>query len=393
VQAKTKAKRSPSKKSKKAQANADNGDEPDVTPEAPLSELAKQYPNVEVTDIEAFVNRSVEERHREVAASKDGKTIKRPSNAFILYRMAYQHTAKLWGKNNNHQKLSQICGAGWKREPEAVKTLFGGWAQVERDNHDLAHPGYKFSPSKNGAVKTSKRKAAADSNDDGEESDLAPYDPDMTQRGPAKRGRNAIGSSTRANQPSAILSRNSPYPNSMITPESSHDYYQNGGYQSGISRQPTPSSLHKFTLKNTGHPAGDVEDVFYSHASTSAVLHPGFSRSQSYPSMGPSHAQYQGPSSQPEQIDPTLMGTNGIYDEGFDGPHPGMYMNNSFDTDACWGPGYGADAEADYNRLGALGMPSNLMGLDHSQLDILRGGNGDWNIEPCSDQGFLKYEV
>ncbi|KAI0453662.1 hypothetical protein F5B21DRAFT_278060 [Xylaria acuta] len=132
----------------------------------PLSRLVQNMTNVTDTDIQAYVNRSPEERRREVAQSKTGK-VKRPMNAFMLYRKAYQNRTKEWkrlddirrkeesageGKpekgHDNHQVISQVCGMSWNMEPQELRDQYDEWAKVERNNHKLAFPDYKFAPAK-----------------------------------------------------------------------------------------------------------------------------------------------------------------------------------------------------------------------------------------------------
>lgn len=114
----------------------------------PLSEIAKDMPHVPVADIDAYVSRSVEHRLQETARNKKPGQVKRPMNAFMLYRKAYQEVAKTQCSQNNHQLVSKVCGAGWPMEPDEVHDKFTGWAKMERTNHQAAHPGYKFTPSK-----------------------------------------------------------------------------------------------------------------------------------------------------------------------------------------------------------------------------------------------------
>ncbi|RFN42967.1 hypothetical protein FIE12Z_12676 [Fusarium flagelliforme] len=114
----------------------------------PLSEAAKNHPNIHVANIETFVNRSTEERLSETSSNKKEGQIKRPMNAFMLYRKAYQEVAKEECSQNNHQHVSKVCGAGWRIEPPHIKEAFDQWARIERVNHQRAHPGYKFTPSK-----------------------------------------------------------------------------------------------------------------------------------------------------------------------------------------------------------------------------------------------------
>lgn len=114
----------------------------------PLSVLKEDFPDVPVADIDAYVRRSKETREREVAQGTTPGKVKRPMNAFMLYRKAYQHLAKNICTRNNHQLVSQVCGDGWPLEPSEIKNRFNEWARLERENHQKAHPGYKFSPSK-----------------------------------------------------------------------------------------------------------------------------------------------------------------------------------------------------------------------------------------------------
>ena len=172
----------------------------------PLSELVKGITDITDTDIGAYVNRSPEERRREVAGSKTGK-IKRPMNAFMLYRKAYQNRTKEWkrlddirrkeesaseGKpekgHDNHQVISQVCGASWNMEPQDLRDQYDEWAKIERNNHKLAFPDYKFAPAKSKAKKTSggDRHGDRDSDDDNA-SNLDAYEWGQFSSGPPSR--------------------------------------------------------------------------------------------------------------------------------------------------------------------------------------------------------------
>ncbi|KAI0151921.1 hypothetical protein F4776DRAFT_2192 [Hypoxylon sp. NC0597] len=145
-----------------------------VVLEAPLSELVKDITTVQDTNIEEYVNRSIEVREHERITAKDQK-IKRPMNAFMLYRKAYQNRTKEWKKHDNHQVISQVCGTSWNMESQELRDKYDNWAKIERENHKLAFPDYKFTPSKsknknNGSVNRSR----VDSDDDG--SDLEGYE-------------------------------------------------------------------------------------------------------------------------------------------------------------------------------------------------------------------------
>src|SRR5690606_16628373 len=49
-------------------------------------------------------------------------------------------------EDTNHQQISRTCGYGWGIEPPHIRDRFGLLASIERDNHKIAHPDYKFTP-------------------------------------------------------------------------------------------------------------------------------------------------------------------------------------------------------------------------------------------------------
>lgn len=156
--------KSPAPKSKKEKkSKLDRSKTPKLT--APLSVLTKDM-SVPVRDIEAWVNRSVEERRKEV--EKRNGYVTRPMNSFMLYRSAYAERTKQWCLQNNHQVVSSVSGESWPMEPEEVRNQFDEWAKTERSNHQAAHPNYKFSPSKS----TNKRRKGDFSDDEDDASDL-----------------------------------------------------------------------------------------------------------------------------------------------------------------------------------------------------------------------------
>lgn len=110
----------------------------------PLSELARENPSIVVSDVAAFSMRSTELRLSEAATA--GK-VKRPLNAFMLYRKAYQNVAKTQCKRDNHQQVSSVCGESWKlREPSSVIDHFNHLASVEKQLHERAFPEYRYDP-------------------------------------------------------------------------------------------------------------------------------------------------------------------------------------------------------------------------------------------------------
>ncbi|KAM3519173.1 hypothetical protein MY4038_009862 [Beauveria bassiana] len=109
-----------------------------------LSEIAHDMPSISVADVATFANRSTEVRQME--AAKAGK-VKRPLNAFMLYRKAYQDVAKTQCSRNNHQQVSTICGSSWNGwEPPNIIAQFKQLASIEKQMHEGAFPAYKYDP-------------------------------------------------------------------------------------------------------------------------------------------------------------------------------------------------------------------------------------------------------
>lgn len=82
----------------------------------------------------------------------------------MLYRSAYAERVKEYCKEGNHQIISQITGASWAMEPRETKELYENYANIDRQNHQKAHPDYKFAPNKNGPA-SRKRKGRDDEDD------------------------------------------------------------------------------------------------------------------------------------------------------------------------------------------------------------------------------------
>ncbi|KAK6220993.1 hypothetical protein LQW54_001565 [Pestalotiopsis sp. IQ-011] len=135
----------------------------------PLTVLLAHLDPKKDADIEAYVNRSIETRLREVGDARGGKgnKIKRPMNAFMLYRKGWQNRIKEMQSNENHQGVSKVAGDGWALEPDEVRNQFNTWSEIERDMHAQAFPDYKFQPKK-----TDKPENKPSIASDGEDTDL-----------------------------------------------------------------------------------------------------------------------------------------------------------------------------------------------------------------------------
>lgn len=145
----------------------------------PLSEIAKEFPDIPLMDVAAFATRSTAERHG--SSTADGK-IKRPLNAFMLYRKAYQKVAMAYCGSSSHQTVSLACGASWRcMEPDHIRKRFKDLADTETIKHKEAHPTYKYVPKKSGAEADAEPVNPCDVDDD-------EYD---GARGPSRRATRA----------------------------------------------------------------------------------------------------------------------------------------------------------------------------------------------------------
>ncbi|KAJ3453490.1 hypothetical protein MRS44_017737 [Fusarium solani] len=85
-------------------------------------------------NIEKYVQRNSIERRSE---ARDGK-IKRPLNAFMLYRMAFRDVAERLYITKDQQRVSKICGESWLQETKELRTWFRLQALTEKENYRKA---------------------------------------------------------------------------------------------------------------------------------------------------------------------------------------------------------------------------------------------------------------
>ncbi|RYP59131.1 hypothetical protein DL769_008666 [Monosporascus sp. CRB-8-3] len=234
---------------KKKQAKEDDAE---FIMDAPLSVLCEEMANVKEIDIDVYAKRTVEVRRNEVLRSKNGKT-KRPSNAFMLYRKAYQNRAKELKKHDNHQVVSKVCGSSWKREQPAVKAYFNELARIESELHREAFPDYKFTPAKAKNKKGKEDSIDRISNADDSELELANYDyaagqpPSRT----ASRGLQRYDSHPDAEYvPPGAAGGRYPDPYARHSPHQAHAQQQRIHFEG----QPPPQHISSYEYSNPGRP-------------------------------------------------------------------------------------------------------------------------------------------
>lgn len=343
----------------------------------PLSELAPNYPDIAIADIASYVHRPTELRLQEVGQSKTPGKIKRPMNAFMLYRKAYQNLAKVLCTQNNHQIVSKVCGGGWSLEPETVREQFTQWARIERENHQHAHPNYKFTPSK----PAKKAKRASNESDDAS----ALGDPDWT---PTRVPRESVGPDNgrhgqvagAGRPPPTIFEAYHPYgsPNMGLSPPPSQPIYQYSTLGKPIPAPYDSTGLvgAHYYQQNIHHPvpgrAGLVEDVMIRETPSPAAYAGGEQDVyHGQPGQYPPITQHAAPE---PAIDPSLVaGPEGIRYDAF-------YGGFGLEADTQW------QGQQEMPGTGAPGLQESMAPLDNvlaqdPQLGYLRGDEDSWQVE------------
>ncbi|KAK5651757.1 hypothetical protein OQA88_11719 [Cercophora sp. LCS_1] len=362
------------------------------TLDKPMSELTKDS-SIPVADIESYVKRTIDVRRREVESGKNPGRVKRPMNAFMLYRKAYQQRAKEWASQHNHQIVSRVCGLSWPLEPEQVRLQFKEWADLERDNHQKAHPDYKFTPSK-----PQKGKYRDGKLEDSEGSDLE--DPEWGPRGQHRYNRSTTRTPNDDPDPprSAYSASSFQYMglHSLGMPQqqnrSAFEYTNPGKpMPSPYDSRDLPGQYYQTQIHNQtrGIHRGMVEDVVMrktpspTFAFQSGQSHYGLGH---YPSHSPGPEHQNQTSQQPQRfeqrIDPSLLPQEGSM---FDGVHSVLFDNSGMPNhhQQVW-PHLPTGSESESQ----FATDSYLPGLEETlsieqQTQFLRPD--DWQIEPLGD--------
>ncbi|KAK6067599.1 HMG box protein [Seiridium cupressi] len=258
----SKPKQKPKKKKKKRRRKNGEGDdidddEPPLVLE-PLTVLLAHMDPKKDADINEFVNRPAEVRLKEAQMDKKGK-IKRPMNAFMLYRKGWQNRIKETYANENNQIVSKVAGDGWHIEPDEVRNQYGAWAGIERDNHMQTFPSYKFQPEKN------KKRAKPIEFSDAEDTDLGD---DWSRVGSAgNRGYVANDDPDDEYRPPGRVSASRVYGYQHPVPPSravSHSPYEQSPYQ---HHSPPPPPVHNMSHYQYSNPHQSMPNPYPSGGS------------------------------------------------------------------------------------------------------------------------------
>ncbi|KAJ7509322.1 high mobility group box domain-containing protein, partial [Mycena galericulata] len=74
--------------------------------------------------------------------------IKRPPNAFILFRSSLIEEGIPSCVGGSHCALSAVAGRAWRALSEAERQNWRLRARTEKDEHSIKHPGFVFRPAK-----------------------------------------------------------------------------------------------------------------------------------------------------------------------------------------------------------------------------------------------------
>lgn len=368
--------------------------------EKPLSELTKEWNHVPIVDIEAYVNRSAEERRREVENGKTPGKVKRPMNSFMLYRKAYQNRTKNWCLQNNHQVVSQVCGDSWPLEPESIREQFNEWSRIERINHQNAHPGYKFSPSKGTPTKSSKRKILES---DSEESDLDDLD---WEKETSKRPKKSPSSIPKPVENKSYRATQSPYEFSQsrqTSEEPSLGTYNKSSYQASNPGKPVPAPYNQSNLHNGQYYQqivhqnmlipGLVEDVMIKKTAAPGMGPLGLPGGHAYAIADPYLSQERAITPE-HRIDPSLIAQDqSIYGDIYV-DQENMFWGDNLDGSLQWQGSYGTVDRDMFQEPPSFSEASQNYDIQmhNQQLQVLKGNQEGWSVEPLDvSQEFDKW--
>lgn len=357
--------------------------------EKPLSELTKDWTHVAVVDIDAYVNRSAEVRRKEVEEGKIPGKVKRPMNSFMLYRKAYQNRTKDWCLQNNHQVVSQVCGDSWPLEPDSVKDQFSEWARIERINHQNAHPGYKFSPTKPGQGKAANKRKVSEE-PASEASDLDDYE----WQGPRDRKKQRHRPSPRPEAPVMYPSTRSAY---NYAREESEEYA--GGYNKSLFQNNNPGvplpppynqaglrqgEYYQQTVQSNQRIPG-AEDVIIRKTDTPGSF-VGLPGGQDFNMMN-QYNQFEQPQAQGQRIDPSLLGPDHLFEHSiYPDPMAPMYFPDGQNGEQPWQPAYNMGHDPIMPFLDPqLTQEGGQIQDPHAHM--LKGNQEGWHVESLDAGG------
>ncbi|KAF9654053.1 hypothetical protein BDM02DRAFT_3107285 [Thelephora ganbajun] len=207
---------------------------------------------------------------------KDPEHVRRPRNAFIIFRCEYTQQYLANGGSERapdvgNKSLSKRAGEAWRSAKPETRRYYKKLADEEGARHRIDHPGYRFRPRRQKSVgqaggrRSPKRRASS-----------------PCSKGSA--GRSSSVSSIECDQ----VSQNDPLQIQTITVPTSSSTLS----RSYLSRQPTPDFFHGYestTPTSPYSPLSPVDDILYMPRPTIASR-----RSDSLPSYSADDSQFYG---------------------------------------------------------------------------------------------------
>ena len=96
-----------------------------------------------IMDLTCWINRSTEQRRREVQEKSPGR-IPRPLNAFLLYQRAYNHGLLARGLKHSGRTISIAAARSWRSASSDIIQTFLTLSHCEKLSHQLAFPDWQF---------------------------------------------------------------------------------------------------------------------------------------------------------------------------------------------------------------------------------------------------------
>ena len=247
-------------------------------------------------------------------------------------------------------------------EPPEVREQYNEFARIERDNHQRAHPGYKFSPSK-AQGPGRKRKVTEELSEDEEPSDLD--DPDFDWR-PSSERRSKARSSKRQGREAGYPVNSNPRDDAYENLPQPKTSFNKSSYQATNPGKPLPAAMSEQDLfgqyyQTTVHPSygPNVEDIRIRKTETPSMHYGsappliGLPGAHHHELLGGSPGTFDEP-----QVDPSLL----AFDSGYLGQSNGVFTEQQF---------------REYNDNLLFGTESQSYG--HQSGDVYHPMPGPWH--------------
>ncbi|TGJ81816.1 hypothetical protein E0Z10_g6937 [Xylaria hypoxylon] len=94
--------------------------------------------------------------------TKGNKRIRRPANAFMLFRSFFSHMLKEQGKKLENAEISRLSGAEWRNMSEEKRQPWNDKARRISEAHKRRYPNYKYRPAPKKTQQTQRQTRASE---------------------------------------------------------------------------------------------------------------------------------------------------------------------------------------------------------------------------------------